>query len=469
MGTSNVRRLFGRSMITTDADVVTSENVADVLKAALSTHEQNKSDIDYLYRYYKGEQPIYDRTKAFRADICNIVCVNLANEIVSFEAGFFLGKPIQYSCLSADEKQIEDIERFSDYMRMIGQDGTNLSVAEWCAICGLGYQFIMPSESADAISPFETFVADPRQTFIVKRNDISHTPVMGVYCTQNADGDKIYDVYTPTEIFKIKNDDLIERNPNPLNAIPIVEFLNNTHMIGSFEKVITLLDAINTTYSNRIDGIEQFIQSILIMKGMEVDEIRELMAAALNYGGLATPETADVFFLTQELNQQQTEVAIQSMHDMVLTICGIPNRNGGLSTSDTGLAVELRDGWSDANSRAVLKEGLFRASMSRIVGMAVNIMNTQLKTALEAANIKIEFTRHISVDIYQSVQSFAMLRQTGVHPLVAYEVANFVPDPTKAYKMELEYQAQLLKDKAEALSVPLDNDETTAGSEAPAV
>ena len=75
----------GRTIIYADVDEVDSSNVADVLKKAVEKNETNISDIEYLYDYYKGKQPILNRTKDFNDNILNTVVENHANEIVSFK------------------------------------------------------------------------------------------------------------------------------------------------------------------------------------------------------------------------------------------------------------------------------------------------------------------------------------------------------------------------------------------------
>ena len=37
--------------------------MVSVLTDALSVHRKNSAEVDYLYRYYKGEQPILRRMK----------------------------------------------------------------------------------------------------------------------------------------------------------------------------------------------------------------------------------------------------------------------------------------------------------------------------------------------------------------------------------------------------------------------
>ena len=88
--------LHGRTVIYADADEVTSANVIEILDTAVDANTGNVSDIEYLYDYYKGDQPILDRTKDFNDNILNTIVENRANEIVSFKTGYFLSAPIQY-------------------------------------------------------------------------------------------------------------------------------------------------------------------------------------------------------------------------------------------------------------------------------------------------------------------------------------------------------------------------------------
>ena len=57
------RILTGRSFIYTDKTEIDCSNVAEVLRDAISYHDLNKVNIDYLFKYWKGEQPILSRVK----------------------------------------------------------------------------------------------------------------------------------------------------------------------------------------------------------------------------------------------------------------------------------------------------------------------------------------------------------------------------------------------------------------------
>ncbi len=50
---------FGRKVISTNKAKITKLNIVEELNKALSVHEQNAKEINYLDRYYRGDQPIY--------------------------------------------------------------------------------------------------------------------------------------------------------------------------------------------------------------------------------------------------------------------------------------------------------------------------------------------------------------------------------------------------------------------------
>lgn len=62
---AETRPLHGRRVIKTSVTEITRDNVLDVLGKALITHDMNRSEIDYLWRYYRGDQPILRRKRKY--------------------------------------------------------------------------------------------------------------------------------------------------------------------------------------------------------------------------------------------------------------------------------------------------------------------------------------------------------------------------------------------------------------------
>ena len=136
---------------------------------------------------------------------------------------------------------------------------------------------ILPDEDADPEadpddSPFEIDILDPRNTFVVYHNGYGKKPVMGVTYTRKDTGETVYSVYTKEMIYRIVDaTSIVEERPHSLGDIPIIEYPANNARMGSVEAVLPLLEALNTVISNRIDGIEQFVQSFIIFVNCVID------------------------------------------------------------------------------------------------------------------------------------------------------------------------------------------------------
>lgn len=130
------RALFGRRVIYTDVAEINAGNIIDVLQKALFVHLQNSADIDYLYRYYRGDQPVLYREKEVRPEICNKVVENRANEIVSFKVGYLMGEPVQYVSRSDDENISAEVSRLNDYVLSEDKPAKDKELADWSHIGG---------------------------------------------------------------------------------------------------------------------------------------------------------------------------------------------------------------------------------------------------------------------------------------------------------------------------------------------
>ena len=57
----------------------------------------NRDDINYLYRYVRGDQPILQRNdKIIRPEINNMTVENVAKYITDFKLGYIWGEPTLY-------------------------------------------------------------------------------------------------------------------------------------------------------------------------------------------------------------------------------------------------------------------------------------------------------------------------------------------------------------------------------------
>lgn len=439
--------LYGRRVIYTDCEEITEKNLLSVLEKALVTHGKNRGEIQYLYDYYRGKQPILNRKKEIRPEINNKIVVNRANEIVSFKVGYLMGEPVQYVSRSKDDIS-ESLNKLNEYVFAEDKSAKDVELAKWFTICGTSYRMVLPDKFREEDeSPFEIYTLDPRYSFVVYHSGLGNKPTMGVKTVLLEDNTELHSIYTENRYYEVKDGVIIKNEAHSLGVVPIIEYPANPERLGAFEIVIGLLDAINETASNRLDGVEQFIQALLILKGVDIDS--EEFKTLKENGGLKLPLEGDAKYLIQELNQTQTQTLVDDMYDTVLTICGMPNRNGGLSTSDTGTAVIMRDGWTNAESRAKDTETMFKMSEKRFLKIAIQFANTLRDMDLKLSAIDIRFTRRNYENIQVKAQVLTtMLNNDKIHPRLAFAHSGLFVDPELAYTQSVEY-AKERKNEAE--------------------
>lgn len=439
--TNTNRTLFGREVIFCDEPEITRNNLLDVLTQALTVHQKNSNDIDYLYKYYRGKQPILQRTKQIRPEICNKIVENHAYEIVEFKKGYIFGEPVQY--VRRGESIEEDhISLLNEYMFIADKAQKDKELAEWFLIGGTAYRMVLPSSEMDPDVPFEIDTLDPRYAFVVYYNGFGKKPLIGVKYVENADGEIVYSIYTRDTYFEVINDQIVKEEPHALGYIPIIEYPANASRLGAFEVALPLLDALNNITSNRLDGIEQFIQSFIKFVNCDIDE--KTFTALKELGALkvksSSTNPADVDIVSQELDQSQTQITKDDIYRTILIICGMPDRHRSLrSTSDTGTAVYYREGWTVAEGRARDTELIFKSSEKQFLKLVLRILKDINGIEIKLNEIDIKFTRNKSENLLVKTQGLQNLLEAGIHPQIAISTSDLFSDPEQVYSDSREY------------------------------
>lgn len=478
---------IGRTKILCDESNITEENVVQFLLDALSYHTTNSADCDYLYNYYRGNQPILDRTKTIRPEIKNMIVENRAYEFVEFKTGYMLDGSVKYVSRSEDEKVTLDIGKLNDLMMVCDKETADSDLFEWMYICGTSNRMIQPNRPlilnkivpnlASGVtevpvdeSPFEIFTLDPRYSFVVYHSGLGEPALFGVKYVTKQDKSTVYTVYTKTQQFtvtmgeKIKDADQeisVKVDVNSLNAVPIIEYPLNNSRLGIVEVIKIISDAINTVQSNRIDGIEQFIQSLIVLYNCDIDSD---VAKTLREAGLIKLKSigdvkADLKILAEELNQSETQTLVDYMYQTMLNIIGAPNRNGGSSTSDTGAATLVRDGWENTERRAKKDEKKFKSSERKFLRIALRVLSNTvgIKLALSDIDTKLP-ARAYKNKLAMSQILITMLKSNKIHPLLAFQECELFDDPQAAYQMSKDYYKSLSEEEKSSDSNTDDKD-----------
>ena len=464
---------YGRRKIVTDVEEINRENVVAELMSALEIHRKNAQEINYLYNYYKGYHPeIAGRQKTFNENICNRITVNRAAEIVDFKTGFLLSDPVQI--IGRDDKSSTDqINLLNNYFYQTNKQQQDMELVDWLHICGIANRIILPQKQTENEPPFRSYVLDPRFSFVVYRADLDKRRMFGVKFVQRGDSNNdvsnytvnsaniIYSVWTDKYYYEISNGKIIKEEERFYNAVPIIEYEANLARQGAFENVLTLLDAIDSIESDRADNVDGFVQALLLFKNCDIDD--ESFQRLKELGGLKVPEGGDVSYLVQELNQSQTQEFVDDLYDAVLTICGIPNRNGsrGASTSDTGAATLLRNGWQSAATYAAKTVSYYIKSEKEMLKLALLFASD---ISLNIYGLDIKFPLKNYQNSYEQAQILQlMLKDTGmvVDPQLAFTSSGIWTDGMQAYDMSKTYTENLKKtEKIEQTPITEDLNET---------
>ena len=467
--------LYGRKTIYTRENAITRDNVVDVLLKANSVFLQNQRQIQYLYNYYKGKQPILQREKQIRPEICNKIVENRALEIVSFKTAYICGEPIQYISADDNEATCEAVSRLNGFMRMESKASKDKELFDWQHICGTAYRMVLPADGDEDDAPFRLLTLDPRFVFVIYSAKVGNKRMASVLAQKDEEGNPYFSVYTDDSYFEVANGvvtyarDFLTQEEELARAgseaevdyarlltlgNPIFEYPANMARMGAFECVITLLEAINELDSNRIDGVAQFIQSLVVLyncqlpDGTTANMIREKGLIEL---ASQSDNKADIKILSEQLNQADTQTVKDDMYRSVLNIVGMPAQSDG-STSDSSNngAVIMRNGWTQAESRAKDSEAMFKLSEQYMLRYLLRYLRQTGDLDLRLMDVDYRFTRRQYDALLTKVQALTeMLNCDKVAPRLAFNVCGLFTDPEEAARESADYVASLSAKAAE--------------------
>jgi len=305
---------------------------------------------------------------------------------------------------------------------------------------------------------------DPRDTFVVYNSGFKKKPLMSVQVIKKQvlgnDVNNLVDrycCYTDKEYFEIQANKIEVHEKHSLGYIPIQEYRLNNSRIGSFEPVISLLESLNQLASDRLDGVEQFIQSLLVFENCDIDdeafdEMRAKGAIKIKSEG---GNTCKVYILSEQLDQQQVQTLVDYTYQTILTVCGMPDRNGNGGTGDTGQAVILRDGWGAAEAMMKDYETVFKSCEREFLKYVLSILQKTDEINIGLRDIEPKFSRNRTDNVLTKAQALATMINAGVSPEKAYAICGLFSDPEGAY---LDSKENYERNKVQALQQTVNAD-----------
>ena len=442
-----VKGRYGRKIAYADVEEVSEENVLKIVADNTGAFNFNRKIAKYLWTYKNGDQPILYRIKLIRDDIVNKVVENHAYEIVQFNVAQTYGEAIQYVSRSKDETINDKIDELNNYMHNAFKYQRNVTQGEWKSATGTS--FLAAQRTGHGEKPFRITVPTPMNTFVIY-SSYTEEPILAVQELKDMDGQQYYLCFSENKEFKIKNGKLEKIKLHAFGGIPIVEIPNNYDRLSDIEIVITLLDSINTMQSNRMDGIEQFIQAWIKFVNCEIDseEFRKMKmeGALVVKSNNGSENKADVDVMTNSLDQTQSQVAKEDLWDNALSILAIPTKQDGSDGGSTMGAVQLRAGWDFAKNRAKLKDAYVIEAEKRLAEVVLNILRVSGKDLkITTADFDVNIPHSPQDNMQVKAQVLQMLLQSGINPLVCIRTCGLWNDAEKVYLKSKPYLDALYK------------------------
>lgn len=454
--------LYGRKVIYTDKLVIDRNNILEVLGEAYAIHQQNRNEMIYLAEYVKGKQPILSREKKIRQEINEKIVDNMASEILEFKLGYEFGSPVTYiqrgrkdiksknalvrffsKLFTSEESKKEDL-RVAALNEMMAEEcraAKDIQLAKDVKTGGVGYRLILPKRFKTGVSVFDLLVLNPMNTFIVYSNDAYRDPMLAVTYFIHGDGSITFGCYTTATYFQIKMgavnnfDKVFIEKPNTLGKIPIVEYVNDFDRMGCFERCISLMDALNTVGSDRVNDIAQHVQNLLWGDNIEIDDeqYKKLREDGMIVTKSEAGRQATLKYLESVLNQSENQMLVDYIERRIEKIAHKPSRSE-LSGGSTGSAANMSTGWMDAETDAKEKEQIWKQSSVRETDIILTIIKTSDEVDSDVAELNLSdiehrFSRSKTYDLATKVNSLVALIKAGFDPLHAANTVELFTDP----------------------------------------
>lgn len=474
----------GRRRIILPRQEVTAANLNDILQAVFKVHVINEWQTDYLFRYLRGDQPILQREKQIRPEICNKVVRNLAWRIIQFKDGFDMGQPWPY--IQKGKPGVSDTDRQADvqaetfdlpnriaalneYLSALGFDEVSKAVMHNMHVCGHGYKCTLPSAGPKKYLVTSLY---PGRTWVVDDDSDAGEPwLCGTYVYDETAAMVRMSVYTPAESFKATSTrnapnlpfisqvttmtqwDISAPVPHALKGLPIIEYPYNDERMGGFEAQMSEMDELNLALSNRMDDAMQTVQALLWFNNCDIDT--EGFDALIQRGGVKTTDTgngpASVKFVLNPIDQQQSQTMITDFEESILEGAGVPDRNANAS-NNTGQALIIGQGWATASALRNSVFSLYRKAEMSFIRVLFRILDVK-KAYPDIGNIPVEEidvsgSFNTTDNLLTKTQGMLNMLEAGMHPKIALERSGLSPDAEQDYTNSRLYMQKWLPQAA---------------------
>lgn len=366
-----------------------------------------------LFDLYIGKQGILDR-KVGENKPNNKLMADYYGKLIDTEVGYFLGHPIVFN---SDESIALDTlgtilvnNEFDDLIIELGKE---------MGIKGISYLMVYQDEESET----KLCKVAPEQVIVVnsKRGVNEVGVVIRFYEEEEItkDGSRDYityvEVYDKKEIAYFKMDGCVlipdVRFNAPLvkhiyNIVPIIPCKNNEEELGSYEKIITLVEAYSKLLSDTSNEHEAYRNAYMVLKNMTIDKDGE---DKLRKGGIIELfDNGEAYFLQKPILDGAITAHLDRLSKDIHKFSDIPdmtdeNFAGNLS----GVAIRFK--LLGLENKCIIKERKLTKSIRQLIRGLNNVLEVVCGEVIDVTKLQIVFNRNLPNNLMEIVDSVVKL------------------------------------------------------------
>lgn len=381
---------YGRPIIWTDEEEITTKNVIDVLRDAISAFEPISTRIDQMMKFVAGDQPVL-REKTFRPDINPCVVDNVCAQVVEFNLGFYWGNPATFVQRAKNKDDMPDevyaVSVLNEQYDTAGHSTKTQEIARFAEKVGVVNTFIDINTDKENVEDggayFTRDVLDPRTSFLVRSSCYpDHRVMLGVTFRKAKNGYTYYTCFSKAQRFEIDNTkgDLAHGQrsgeKNPLGRIPIAEYFISYDRTACWECIESEQNNLNLLISDYSADIEQ--NTMCVWHTNDVEFEKEIVTDSDGNQTEQVKKPGNGEWLQTFTPQDGKTPVVEPLvvnydypgmlnnivtrRALMLEKCNVPQRNDN-SGGSTGVAMSDASGWSAAEAAATKKDRIINGCM----------------------------------------------------------------------------------------------------------
>lgn len=368
---------------------------------------KHQDDVNKRYRKlkdaYEGRYEIFKGRKKPSWKPDNRIAVNFAKYIVDTMNGFFIGVPIKVTTEEGNDKLTEYIEFLDGYNDM---DNQNAELSKYASMFGKCYDLYYVDEESNIGITHTT----PMESFMIYDDSIIGRPRYFVRTYVDTDNllhgsvsdSKVVRYFTKPGGLKWENDG---GKSHGFNGVPATEYNENEESIGTFEPVLTMINAYNKAISEKANDVDYFADAYMRVLGALVDEdtIQEIRRnRIINFEGDA--QGLNIDFLQKPNGDTTQENLINRLEKLIFQTSMVANISDETFGTSSGIALKYK--LLAMSNMAKTKELKFKSALSRRYKLIFSneISHQHGVSAEDFVKLSYHFTRNYPNNILEETQ-----------------------------------------------------------------